>query len=74
MTSVNCWRDGDFTSGCMRRSRFHLATAASNGVPSWNVTPERRKSVSERPSGAVSQRSASSGLMVKSGLRPTRLL
>jgi hypothetical protein len=27
---VNCWRDGDFTSGCMRRSRFHLATAASN--------------------------------------------
>ena len=59
-------------SSVMARSRFALTAAASNGVPSWNVTPSR--SVSSSVCGSGDDHSvASPGSGVRSiGSRFTR--
>ena len=46
---------------------FHFTAAASNGVPSWNFTPCRSVNTMRLPSADVSQLSASSGWIEKSG-------
>ena len=55
-------RIGTRTAVSLIRSRFHLTALASNGVPSWKVTPRRSLSVYCVPSGERVQLSASIGL------------
>ncbi len=59
--SGNGARTGTRTLGSLSRSRFHLTALASNGLPSWKVTPLRSLSVYWVPSGETVQLSASIG-------------
>ena len=54
------------------RSMLALTAAASNGVPSWNVTPSRRWNVSVVPSSLNSHSVASPGTADASGAWWTR--
>ncbi|MNY68330.1 hypothetical protein D3C86_2060740 [compost metagenome] len=59
------------------RSRENLAVEASNGAPSWKVTPRRRWKVQLRPSGAASHDSARAGATAPfwvSLVRPSKTL
>ena len=53
---------------------FHFTAAASKSVPSWNFTFFRRWKTMRLPPSSTSQRSASSGLMEKSGPSFVRVL
>jgi hypothetical protein len=44
-----------------QRSKFEQTAAASNGVPSWNVTPSRNVKVHSVPSGLGLHAVASAG-------------
>ena len=50
----------------MARSNEKTTSSAVKGRPSWKVTPGRRWKTQESPSGAISQLSASAGLIVPS--------
>ena len=54
------------------RSMLAFTAAASNGVPSWNVTSSRRSNVSVVPSGEYSQAVARPGTSEPSGAVWTR--
>ena len=53
-----------FVAGLMMRSRLRFIDAASNGVPSWNLTPSRSVNVNFRPSPSMTQVVARPGMMV----------
>src|SRR5882757_1303714 len=55
------------------RSRFCLTAPELNGVPSWKRTPPRRVSVNDVPSGESTQLVASPGVVVPSGVLPSRV-
>ncbi len=55
------------------RSMFAATASASNGVPSWNVTPSRSCIVSEVLSSDHSQPVASCGISSRSGVMSTSL-
>ena len=61
MTPISARRYEAFIVTC--RSRLYLAAAASNGSPSWNITPGRSLIVTALPSAEVSWLSASCGTM-----------
>ena len=54
------------------RSMFAFTASASNGVPSWNVTPSRSVNVSAVPSALNSHAVASPGIGAASGELCTR--
>ena len=50
--------------GRAMRSKVAFTSSAVKSAPSWNLTPLRRWNVYFLPSGAISQRSARSGMIV----------
>src|SRR5882757_10343274 len=55
------------------RSRFFLTAPEANGPPSWKRTPPRRVSVNDVPSGDSAQPVARPGVVVPSGVLPSRV-
>ena len=66
MIGSSSWRCGEAVAGSSLCSIFHLTALASNGVPSWNFTPERSLKTICLPSFLISQLCARSGWMEKS--------
>ena len=56
---------GEATSGSRSRWKVYTTSAATNGLPSWKVTPSRSLNVHSVPVSLVSQRSARCGVGVR---------